>query len=89
MSSNSENFLQLKDENFEQWSTQVKFYMLGQGLMTHLTAGIDKIKIYIQRNGASSQQEASVDKVEDEVMDSAEEDESEEARESYWRELSR
>ena len=75
MSSNSENFLQLKDENFEQWSTQVRFYMLGQGLMTHLTAGIDKIKKYIQRNGASSKQDASDDEVEDEVEDEAEEDE--------------
>ena len=77
MSSNSEQFLQLKDENFDQWSTQMKFFMLGQGLISHLTVGIDKIKIHIQRTGAK----ASVDEVEDEVEDEIEDEVEDEAAE--------
>jgi len=77
MSSNSEQFLQLKDENFDQWSTQMKFFMLGQGLLSHLTVGIDKIKIHIQRTGAK----ASVDEVEDEVEDEIEDEVEDEAEE--------
>ena len=83
MSSNSELFLQLKDDNFEQWSIQTQFFMLGQGLMEHLTIGLDKIKIYIQQSEPSAEQprleqESSSDEVEedDEEAENKEETES-------------